>query len=102
MKKLTVKKASAGLKLNLNAQKKQISAEAKAAIDKIKANAKRGVSTTEIVANTEIYADVRHLINEYMKKHKVNYDWLSMAGPVGQQISIPVSGGRLMKFKLKQ
>jgi hypothetical protein len=37
-----------------------------------------------------------------MKKHKVNYDWLSMAGPVGQQASIPVSGGRLMKFKLKQ
>ena len=102
MKKLTVKKASAGLKLNLNAQKKQISAEAKVAIDKIKANAERGVAITEIIADTEIYADVRNLINEYMKKHKVNYNWLLMAGPVGQQSSIPVSGGRLMKFKLKQ
>ena len=88
------------IKVNLKAKKANINIEIKRGISEIKSNAKAGVSTTELVFNKEIYDEVRTGINEYMKKNKVSYTWLSMSGPVGMQSSIACGDGRLMKFKL--
>lgn len=101
-KKNTKIKASNGIKLNVNAKKKNIDNEAKRAIKEIKENAKRGIETTELTFDSGIYSEVRDEINAYMKKNNVSYNWLTMSGPVGMQSSVSDGmGGRLMKFKLK-
>ena len=89
------------IKLNVKAKEATIKKEFKRGVDAIKANARIGVATTELVFNKEIYSEVREKINEYMKEKDISYAWLSMSGPVGSQSSIACGDGRLMKFKLK-
>jgi hypothetical protein len=89
------------IKVNQKVKNATIKKEVKRGIDEIKANAKRGMTMTELVFGIEIYSDVRNKIDEYMKAKKIEYTWLVMSGPVGMQNSIACGNGRLMKFKLK-
>lgn len=89
------------IKVNQKVKTATIKKEAKRGIDEIKANAKMGMTMTELVFGIEIYSDVRNKIDEYMKAKNIEYTWLLMSGPVGMQNSIACGNGRLMKFKLK-
>ena len=90
------------IKLNLNAKNDTIKKECERGIEEIKGNAERGIRTTELVFGKEIHSEVRDKIEEYMKKNKISYQWISMRGPVGMQGSIAYGDGRLMKFYLKE
>ena len=79
--------------LNKKAKQATINKEFKRAIAEIKANAKKGIATTELILNREIYDEVRAKIDGY---------WLTMSGPVGMQSSIAWGNDcRLLKFKLR-
>ena len=88
--------------LNKKAKQTTINKEFKRAIAEIKANAKKGIATTELILNREIYDEVRAKIDELVKANKIDGVWLSMSGPVGQQMSIAWGNDcRLLKFKLR-
>jgi hypothetical protein len=90
------------IKLNTKAKQTRINTEYKKAIADIKANAKKGIATTELIIDREIYEEVRIKINDLIKNNKLKGYWLSMSGPVGMQVSIAWGDNcRLMKFKLE-
>lgn len=88
--------------LNKKAKQATINKEFKRAIAEIKANAKKGIATTELILNREIYDEVRAKIDELVKANKIDGYWLTMSGPVGMQSSIAWGNDcRLLKFKLR-